>query len=80
MEPVSDHPVAYHLSRTTRRVPVLLFFKEFKNWKYKMQVGTTINLCDQRPADRKSDLFACSEAYGKLVLSSNANSSLFISF
>ena len=28
-----------------------MFPREFKNWKYKMQVGTTINLCDQRPAD-----------------------------
>ena len=30
-----------------------MFPKEFKNWKYKMQVGTTINLCDQRPADSR---------------------------
>ena len=28
-----------------------MFPREFKNWKYKMQVGTMINLCDQRPAD-----------------------------
>jgi len=27
-----------------------MFSREFKNWKYKMQVRTTINLCDQRPA------------------------------
>ena len=25
-----------------------------KNWKYKIQVGTTINLCDQRPADSRA--------------------------
>ena len=28
---------------------VSMFPREFKNWKYKMKVGTTINLCDQRP-------------------------------
>jgi len=28
-----------------------MFPREFKNWQYKMKVGTTINLCDQRPAD-----------------------------
>ena len=27
-----------------------MFPREFKNWKYKMKVGTTINLCDQRLA------------------------------
>ena len=31
-----------------------MFPREFKNWKYKMQVGTTINLCDQRPADSRA--------------------------
>jgi len=30
---------------------VSMFPRKFKNWKYKMKVGTTINLCDQRPAD-----------------------------
>ena len=41
---------------------VLLFFYlpylcsrgSLKNWKYKIQVGTTINLCDQRPADSRA--------------------------
>ena len=30
-----------------------MFPREFKNWKYKMLVGTAINLCDQRPADSR---------------------------
>ena len=31
-----------------------MFPREFQNWKHKMQVGTTINLCDQRPADSRA--------------------------
>ena len=33
---------------------VSMFPRDFKNWKYKMKVGTTINLCDQRPADSRA--------------------------
>jgi len=33
---------------------VSMFPREFKNWQYKMKVGTTINLCDQRPADSRA--------------------------
>jgi len=33
---------------------VSMFPREFKNWKYEMQVGTTISLCDQRPADSRA--------------------------
>ena len=31
-----------------------MFRREFKNWIYKMQVGTMLNLFDQRPADSRA--------------------------
>ena len=33
---------------------VSMFPREFKNWKYEMQVGTMLNLFDQRPADSRA--------------------------
>ena len=30
------------------------YYYYYYYWKYKMQVGTTLNLCDQRPADSRA--------------------------
>ena len=52
-----------------------MFPRELKNWKYKMQVGTTINLCDQRPADSRDAKWRWNAA-PKLKLVEKENSAL----